>query len=60
VDPQENRKQFPGKTPGAFYKTPGAFYRSRMSVPESVKDLGFFFQVVGTVVVIDSMALYPL
>jgi|694.fasta_scaffold95116_5 hypothetical protein len=31
-----------------------------MSVPESVKDLGFFFQVVGTVVVIDSMALYPL
>lgn len=53
MDPQENRKQFPGKTPGAFY-------RSRMSVPESVKDLGFFFQVVGTVVVIDSMALYPL
>lgn len=33
---------------------------SRMSVPESVKDLGFFFQVVGTVVVIDRMTLYQL
>jgi len=33
---------------------------AKMPVPDSVENLGFFLQVVGTVVVIDRMALYPL
>lgn len=33
---------------------------AKLPVPDSVEDLGFFFQVVGAVVVVDRMALYPL